>query len=177
MKDEFVNVQVTTKTRTILKRYKRKMKKAKSIDNVIERLIAGYEKSLTEVEIKQPMLTQDGDLADSFPCLSRFDFEELYHCGKSAPKIVALVTLKVCSACRFRITTEGLAELKMREKVTESYYLNCGAKERVGLNKEMLVFCDHCPDKFLRSRWHSINSCKISQCPMFKSVVGVVKKK
>lgn len=176
MKDVDATIHLNEKTKSILKRYKRKMRKCKSIDKVIERLIAGYENSLTKVEIKQPMLTQHGDLAESVPCLSRFDFEEMYYCGKSAPKIVALVTLKVCSACRFRITKEGLAELKEREKVTTSFYLNCGATERQS-NGTTLVFCDRCPDKMLRSKWHSINSCKSSQCPMFRSVVGVVKNK
>lgn len=175
MSEERTSVRIKTKTATILRRYKRELKKCKSIDDVIGVLKAGYENSLTKVEIKKPMLTQDGDLAESVPCLSRFDFEDLYYCGKSAPKIVALVTLKVCSACRFRITKEGLAELKEREKVTTSFYLNCGAKERQS-NGTTLVFCDRCPDQFIRSKWHSTNSCKISECPMFKMVVGAVKK-
>lgn len=177
MKDERSNIEVKAGTKVILKRYKRKIPKCKSIDDVLGVLIAGYEKSLTKVEIKKPMLTQHGDLVESVPCLSRFDFEEMYYCGKNAPKIVALPTLKICSACRFRITEEGLAELKMRDEVKTSFYLQCGAKERVGLNGEMLVFCDRCPDKFLRGKWHSISSCKSSQCPMLKTVVGVVKKK
>lgn len=176
MKDEFETINVKQSTKTILKRLKRKLRKCKSIDDVIGVLKAGYEKSLTKVEIKQPMFTQDGDLAESVPCLSRFDFEELYHCGKNAPRVVPLMTLKVCSACRFRVTEEGLAELKLREKVTESYYLNCGAKEREG-DGVMLVFSEHCPDKMLRSKWHSINACKKSQCPKIRTVVGVVKKK
>lgn len=170
MKDKRTTASIKAKNLIILRRYKRKLR-VKSIDDVIEKLVAGYENSLTKINVKKPMLTQHGDLAESVPCLSRFDFKEMYYCGKNAPKIVALPTLKICSVCRFRITKEGLAELKERDEVKTSFYLQCGATERYDEKAGTFVFSNRCPDKMLRGKWHSINACKRSNCPMIKSIV------
>ena len=132
-----------------------------------EKLETQLRETLQEIGRLRDMLKKETE------CFSRFEHEGINYCAKNAPRIVELPTLKICKACRFKITTETLT----KELPQIQHYYSCGATERIDEKAGITwLFCKNpnCPED-LRGRWHTTQACKERGCPLLKTVL--IKKK
>ena len=135
-----------------------------------EDLSPQLDRALKEIERLKDVLRHETE------CLSRFEDKGIYYCAKFAPKIISLSNLnlvdplKICKACRFKITAESVA----KELPEIRYYYACGATERLDESSGITwLFCRNprCP-KQLRERWHTAEHCKSEGCSLLKTYLA-----
>ncbi len=91
-------------------------------------------------------------------CFSRFEDEGITYCAKNAPRIVELPTLKICKACRFKITKETLTQ----QLPELQHYYTCiccrllyrQMEAKVNRQKRREV-----KDAFRRKKFHNLGRC------------------
>ena len=123
------------------------------------------EAQLTEV-LKEIERLKDV-LRKEIECFSRFEDEGQFYCAKNAPKVVVLPTLKICRACKFKMTKETLP----KGIPHIHYYYACGATEKLDEKAGitwLLSKNPRCPIE-LRGKWHTIQQCNAKDCPLLKS--------
>ena len=124
------------------------------------------EEALREVERLKDVLRKDAE------CFSRIEDNKKLYCAKNAPKIVELKivelpTLKICRACKSKLTKEALE----KEIPQIHYYYTCGAIEKFDEGtKTAFLSCksDRCHPE-LKGRWHTMQQCNAVGCPLLKS--------
>ena len=129
-----------------------------------EDLSLQLDRALKEIERLNDVLRHETE------CLSRFEDQGINYCAKYAPKIIALPTLKICKACRFKITKETLT----KDLPVVQYYYSCGATEKLDEKTGVIwLFSQNrrCP-KWLRGKWHTLESCRSEGCPLLKTYLA-----
>lgn len=149
---------------------------SKALEQFFDSLIKKEEeKPPAPVEDFRPQLTEalkeverlKDVLRKEIECFSRFQHEGQFYCAKNAPKVVVVSTLKICRACRFKITKETLA----KELPQIHYYYTCGATERLDeKSRTTWLLCKNprCPIE-LRGKWHTMQQCNAVGCALLKT--------
>ena len=131
-----------------------------------EEIEAQLKEALKEVERLKDVLRKETE------CFSRIEDNKKLYCAKNAPKIVELKivelpTLKICRACKSKLTKEALE----KEIPQIHYYYTCGAMEKFDEgSKTAFLLCkgDRCHPE-LKGRWHTMQQCNAVGCPLLKS--------
>lgn len=135
-----------------------------------EDLSPELDRALKEIERLKDVLRHETE------CFSRFQDDGKLYCAKFAPKIISLSNLnlvdplKICIACRFKITKETLT----KDLPVLQYYHSCGATEKVDEKTGVIwLFSQNlrCP-KWLRGKWHRLEQCRSEGCPLLKTYLA-----
>ena len=127
----------------------------------VEDLRPQLTEALKEVERLKDVLRKETE------CFSRFEHEGKSYCAKNAPKITELLTIKICRACRFKITKETLA----KELPQIHYYYTCGATEKLDAKTGTTwLFSKNpaCPPE-LKGKWLTMQQCNAVGCQLLKT--------
>lgn len=130
-----------------------KFRKVKELQTEIQKLNQQLEKE------EQVNLASEKDLAEKYPCLSRFEWEGIFYCVSRKAHASVLATLKICSRCLWRHTDETLT-VKTRN------YLMCRPKETIDPKKGLMVYCEG----HFGGSWVTPEDCKRVKCQQVKEV-------
>ena len=137
----------------ILSKYQKVKKLELEIEKLKQQLVG-----ISADKSNMPSITER-ELAEKYPCLSRFEWEAIFYCVSRKAHASVLVTLKICSKCLWRHTDKALT-------IKRSYFWNCGAKENYDKKKGLMVYCE----KHFQGSWVTPQQCKDAKCQLIKEV-------
>ena len=108
--------------------------------------------------------TRDQPLTEKYPCLSRYEDEGFFWCWIRKAYVRKLSTLKICSVCHDRLTTQKA--LREGLMLTTRMYPACGAKEYQDRKKGLMLYCR----RFYGGQWVTLEQCKTAKCRDLKEV-------
>lgn len=154
-----------------------------SINDVCEYFIENFDK-IRESSAK-PTLTKDEDLAEKYPCATRFSHEGFFYCHRGKGFVKKLLTIKACQHCKDRLDEQAFLNLQQEltkqklhamqlslnstiQKHKDQLYPTCDPLERQG-EYGYEIRSDKCPNERIKDEWHPPDVCPLN-CPFLKRV-------